>query len=204
MEVTMLEKWFVGKENWAPLPMRVSLGVIFFAHGRRKSSAGLVALGGRNHAIFHPDPRDPSSTGRSCIPNGTFVRPGFVAGVWHPLGSALTDWGNDRGCPESASRSWLLPELDERAEHGPRHRIQSGVDWRHLGTGDYRERVFERRRHSEETRGAHWPARKGRLKECLRPDLTASMRLKELEAARAHADALLKLLNVCQASSLRF
>jgi len=36
MEVTMLEKWFVGKENWAPLPMRVSLGVIFFAHGAQK------------------------------------------------------------------------------------------------------------------------------------------------------------------------
>jgi putative oxidoreductase len=32
----MLEKWFVGKENWAPLPMRVSLGVIFFAHGAQK------------------------------------------------------------------------------------------------------------------------------------------------------------------------
>jgi|SRR5581483_1943673 len=31
-----LEKWFVGKENWAPLPIRVSLGAIFFAHGAQK------------------------------------------------------------------------------------------------------------------------------------------------------------------------
>ncbi len=32
----MLGKWFDGKHDWAPLFLRVSLGVIFFAHGAQK------------------------------------------------------------------------------------------------------------------------------------------------------------------------
>jgi len=32
----MLEKWFAGRHDWAPVPLRLSLGVIFFAHGAQK------------------------------------------------------------------------------------------------------------------------------------------------------------------------
>ncbi len=32
----MLRNWLADKIEWAPLPLRVSLGVIFFAHGAQK------------------------------------------------------------------------------------------------------------------------------------------------------------------------
>jgi putative oxidoreductase len=32
----MLGKWFAGKQDWAPLPLRLSLGIVFFAHGAQK------------------------------------------------------------------------------------------------------------------------------------------------------------------------
>src|SRR2546428_5899141 len=32
----MLEKWFAGRHGWAPVPLRLSVGVIFFAHGAQK------------------------------------------------------------------------------------------------------------------------------------------------------------------------
>jgi len=32
----MLANWLSDKIEWAPLPLRVSLGIIFFAHGAQK------------------------------------------------------------------------------------------------------------------------------------------------------------------------
>jgi putative oxidoreductase len=32
----MLGKWLGDKQDWAPLPLRLSLGAIFFAHGAQK------------------------------------------------------------------------------------------------------------------------------------------------------------------------
>ena len=36
MKGTILDRWLVDKQEWAPIAVRVPLGAIFFAHGAQK------------------------------------------------------------------------------------------------------------------------------------------------------------------------